>query len=256
MLYLKELEIEREYSDYVSALEEQLEFLINNCKMFDTGNIKYAKQIATNVRVLVHDTKTSTSLLSLLNKKETMKFLTTVSSPKNVVYQLGLVIPTEVIVQDDSNDFVSEPWFIPAFTKTKTKKWIDFQSWYDQNVLTSNPNAFSRRQLITYVANKDGGAHIDKNLPENFYKLSKGISSFLYREPGGSNHELPSMDDPYKHLHLSSVRQIAHELILSIRKEFGLSLNYNPTIKAFTNQQIKEALEIVVVEGKKTEYNF
>ena len=253
---MKELEISRENSDYIQALEEQLEFLINNCKMFDTGNVKYAKQIATNIRVLVHDTKTSTSLLNLLDRKYSMKFLTTVPAPKKVVFQIGLVMPIDVIVPVNSNQFVNEPWFIPTLTKSKTKKWISFSDWYDQNVLTSNPNAFSRRKLVTYVANKDGGAHIDKSLPENFYNLSKGISSFLYRNPGPFNPNNPDIGVPYKHLHLSSVRQIAHELILSIRKEFGLSLNYNPTIKAFTNQQIKEAPEIILVEGNEIEYNF
>ncbi|MGH2116569.1 hypothetical protein [Aerococcus sp. L_32] len=254
---MKNINIERESSDYIEALEEQLEFLINNCKMFDSGNFKYAKQIATNIRVLVHDTKTSQSLLQLLNRKESMKFLTTVSSPKNVVFQIGLVIPVEVFVQADSNQYISEPWFIPTFTKSNNRKWVSFDTWYSQNVLTSAPTSFSRKKLITYVANKDGGAHIDKSLPEDFYQLSKGISSMLYRENGPLNTHTYEKGEPFKYLHLSSIRQIAHELILSLRKEFGLSLNYNPTIKSFTNQDIIATSDIIMVKGvDKIEYNF
>lgn len=248
VLFLKNINIERESSDYIEALEEQLEFLINNCKNFDSGNFKYAKQIATNIRVLVHDTRTSQSLLQLLNRKESMKFLTTVSSPKNVVFQIGLVIPVDVFIQSDSNHYTSEPWFIPTFTKSKNKKWVSFDTWYSQNVLTCDPTSFSRKQLITYVANKDGGAHIDKSLPEDFYHLSKGISSMLYRNHGPINTHNYEKGEPYKYLHLSSIRQIAHELILSLRKEFGLSLNYNPTIKSFTNQDIKEEFGLIITK--------
>src|SRR5450830_1072721 len=50
-------------------LEEQIDFLKLSCASFDNGFAGEIKRLAVSVRVLVHDTNASTSLLTLANRK-------------------------------------------------------------------------------------------------------------------------------------------------------------------------------------------
>ena len=49
-------------------LQDQVQFLIHSAKAYDTGSIGEAQRLALVVRVLVHDTNTSTSFLTQLGK--------------------------------------------------------------------------------------------------------------------------------------------------------------------------------------------
>ena len=60
---------DRDYSDVRNKLKEQIGFLIRSCNAFDQGCLEESARIATCIRVLVHDTKMSHSLLRQLNKK-------------------------------------------------------------------------------------------------------------------------------------------------------------------------------------------
>ena len=128
---LKKGEITRDSDDYLENLHEQLDFLIASCEKFDMGKFHYAKQIATQVRVLVHQTQDSTSLLTWLGKQNTMNFCSTASLPKNAVYFISLVTPTNRIVLNDSGNQSIEHTFLPILNSNKTvgKKWINFESW-------------------------------------------------------------------------------------------------------------------------------
>lgn len=57
-------------------LREQIQFLLLSTESYDKGITAEAKRLATVIRVLVHTTPKSTSLLNLLNK-EKIKFYTT-----------------------------------------------------------------------------------------------------------------------------------------------------------------------------------
>lgn len=154
----REDEVDREFQDYFDSLEEQIDFLVNACKMFDQGDFKYAKQLATHVRVLVHDTSQSTSLLNLIGRKDSMRFCSTASFPKNAVFFLGLVNPASRLMIDNQDNQKVEHTFIPNLNENagQSKKWVDFDTWYQQKILVSNPTHFTRNEMITFVANKDG----------------------------------------------------------------------------------------------------
>jgi hypothetical protein len=51
--------------DLEFQLKEQLEFIASSAEAYDAGKFAESKRIATSVRVLVHDTGSSTSLLKL-----------------------------------------------------------------------------------------------------------------------------------------------------------------------------------------------
>jgi hypothetical protein len=55
-------------------LAERVSFLRVSAQAFDAGLEAEAKRLATSIRVLVHDTRMSTSLIGQLGLKETMRF--------------------------------------------------------------------------------------------------------------------------------------------------------------------------------------
>lgn len=65
--------------DFKAQLAEQLRSLALSCESFDAGFQDEAVRIATSVRVLLHDTKRQTSLLSHLNARK-IQLATTVET--------------------------------------------------------------------------------------------------------------------------------------------------------------------------------
>jgi hypothetical protein len=58
-------------------LARQLGFLVRSCQAFDTGYVDEAIRMATVLRVLMYDTRASTSVLTHLNAKDTVRLLGT-----------------------------------------------------------------------------------------------------------------------------------------------------------------------------------
>jgi len=66
----------------MTYLHEHYDFLEQSCARFDAGHEHEAKRIALSVRVLVHDTKWSTSLLALLGIKDEIEYVNTAGSSR------------------------------------------------------------------------------------------------------------------------------------------------------------------------------
>lgn len=186
-----------------SLLEEQLEFLKLSCTSFDNGFTGEIKRLAVSVRVLVHDTNASTSLLKLANKK-TISFVDT-SDPfddENVLSHSSLVqihmSPHGAKPRAHLDDAI-QPDSIP------------FDAWWNGIVLVdSNRNEFSRKDIVLYLANKDGGAHVDHEIDEKYHNL-RNKNSLGWITVLGDGREIEGED------HVpATMRQIAHELIKSL----------------------------------------
>jgi hypothetical protein len=78
-------------SDLEAHLKEQLDFLHASCAAYDAGNSSEAKRLAATVRLLVHDTDKSTSLLGQLGLKD-LAFVDggDTPSPTNILTTAGL----------------------------------------------------------------------------------------------------------------------------------------------------------------------
>ena len=81
-------------ADLWDLLKDQLRFLRNSSSSYDNGFEGEAKRLAVTIRILVHDTKNSTSLLHQLVIKHKLKMLNTASPiiPNNLLGHQGLVI--------------------------------------------------------------------------------------------------------------------------------------------------------------------
>src|SRR3954453_8408028 len=63
--------------ELVQHLDEQLGFLRSSAQAYDAGDTAEAKRLAVAVRILLHDTNSSHSLLGLLGVKDSLRFVDT-----------------------------------------------------------------------------------------------------------------------------------------------------------------------------------
>lgn len=74
-------------------LRDNIGFLEASCTSFDAGFFGEARRLSTTIRVLLHDTNSSQSLLGLLNLKESIRYANTATphDPRNLLAYHGLV---------------------------------------------------------------------------------------------------------------------------------------------------------------------
>ncbi len=114
----------------------------------------------------------------------------------------------------DRMDYV--PYLDECFSIFPILKKINFESWWNETViLDKNKSKFSRKLLVLSLSNKDGGAHVDHTLDEQYANLSRfnSLNWVLIT----SEHEIKG---PSTGPEIASVRQIAYEVLLTLKDEF------------------------------------
>lgn len=241
-----------------STLQEQLDrqigYLKRSCEMYDQGIEDEAQRIATTLRVLVHDTNNSTSLLTLLQKKN-IQFCDTglyrdrldaakeqafaKSFPDAAAAGYGIAAQHRgeaglVVAGQNSN---GEPaWVAPLDARVLPPApsahpaligYHAFEPWWTTPLVESSTGKyFSRKDLVLIMANQDGGAHVDSGLDQDYDALTKDVLGVWYAD-GLSREEAlallhadPDSREGLKTLKgnvaAASVRQIAYEVLLSL----------------------------------------
>lgn len=200
--------IEQTKADLIEHLRDSLGFLEASSASFDTGFLGEAKRLATTIRVLVHDTDKSKSLLGLLKMKTAMGYLNTTHpyDPKNLLSYHGLV----GLRMANAGSSYWAP--LGEGAPGQSGKYVFFPEWWNQIVIVDSlKEKFTRRELVLALANKDGGAHVDSHLDDSYAELTRN-NSVGWMLSDETNHK--SMLD----VELHSVRQIAFELHSSIRR--------------------------------------
>jgi hypothetical protein len=203
------MKIKKDECDIKAHLLEQIKFLKNSIILFDKGDYEECKRIAVSIRVLVHDSKNSISLLKQLKKKD-ISFYDNASS-----YLPGNLFPTARLVALASTK-EGEATYIPNkdFRGNSTIK-VPFDSWWNDIVIDdSHGNLLKRKDLILSISNQDGGAHVDPelNIPYgSIAKLKTQEKGIIIGNGRGFRMSLIQ----------ASVRQIADELIRTLMDEFS-----------------------------------
>jgi hypothetical protein len=195
--------------DKQKHLEEQLSFIEQSAENFDNGTESEIKRLAVSIRIIVHDTRNSTSLLSSLNKKN-INFLDT-SIPyddTNIISHSGLI---RLKLPEGKN--LSKP--VPLFDKGKNNNMVPFDTWWNGIVLVDREkNKFTRRDIVLTLANKEGGAHIDEEIDDSYFNLRKNNALEMFDvTPEGKT--FSSADQVP-----ASMRQIAHEILKTLKKDY------------------------------------
>jgi hypothetical protein len=226
--------------DLTTHLREQLQFLRASVTSFDEGFEGEAKRLAATVRVLVHDTKSSKSLLHLLGIKSVVRMHDTAIpfDPANLLPHQGLVsmridVPegsgttavtfTVFGVNEPDTDAPSDKarakvTYVPRVSTPNNMvepRDVSFNHWWEEIVIKDGAGQrFSRKDLIMAMANKEGGSHVDPQLDDKYAKLARFNSQGWQVQTG----EIKSPLD--NSVVAATVRQIAHELSVSIRNTY------------------------------------
>lgn len=133
-------------------LDIQLRLLTNRCdSYYEDGEFVEAYSTATIVRVLVHDTSKSTSLLNQIGIKETTRYLD--SRTHDNLYVMGTM-----------NGYSGlHPRTRCPFQQYSEKHRFEFDEWWEGQKFKIVGIPFTRKELVDALANKEGGAHIDEN---------------------------------------------------------------------------------------------
>lgn len=198
--------INLDQSELTNHLDEQIQFLINSSESYDAGNQIEAKRLAVTLRVLLHDTKSSKSLLGQLGLKDKTEFFD--SKLKNLNEESAGISSYSGLISTTLIDDKTPP-YVPNLDGTYFNK-VSFDTWWNDPVFTDlKGTSFSRKDIVLTLANQDGGAHVDPALDEKFLELSRNNSLGHSTNSGGKW-------EPLKTPELAAVRQIAHEALKSL----------------------------------------
>jgi hypothetical protein len=189
--------------DFRSHLARQLSFLERSCAAFDAGFHDEAIRIATVVRVLIHQTKNSTSLLKHLNATTINLLSTCEPTTPNTLLAKGM----------GTLSYSSEGgWsYFPSLGDGPIKELIPVSKWWDQEVMVHHPVRLTRRKIVLSAANQDGGAHIDEKLSAEYEALTKAGFAGVVSHTGPAGTTTKSLEGS----HFVCLRQMGYELLHS-----------------------------------------
>jgi SEC-C motif len=196
----------RSILDFETELTTQLGFIQRSADSYDNGYEDEAKRLATTIRVLVHDTKNSISLMTHLDRKS-IKWLdsATLVCLNNLVQQCNLVL---------LEAGTSEPTFLAKLDSDITEKWVNFDEWWNAQIFRDvDGSGVTRKKLILTAANQDGGAHVDHRLDEDYYSFATGKLGIQIISNGS--------DIPMEGPHRAAIRQIAHEVLRTLIPDYS-----------------------------------
>lgn len=195
-------------------LKDQISFLEASANSFDAGAEEEAKRLAVTIRILVHNTQFSHSLLGQMEINPEFYDTSLDLDSNNILAHGGLI--TILNELDQSR-------YIPILDNfpTKSVKMIDFNSWWNKPVFIDRQRReLTRKDLILTATNQDGGAHVDPSLDETYAHLSRNGLDLIANHGTGEQ----IMDKPER----AAIRQIAHEVLKTLKPDYNKKLEYKP----------------------------
>jgi len=216
-------ELQQHLKDTIQALEL-------SSRSFDGGFEGEANRLAAAIRVLVHDTGSSKSLLGQLGQKSIKFYETSIPrNPRNIMTYSGL---TAIELTSEGAKYVA---VLDTLRPDSPPRWVNFDEWWNGVIFVDQKGSeTSRKDLILAVANKDGGAHVDSVLDEKYADLSRRNSlAWQFLSPGGA----VLLKGPEK----AAVRQITHEILKSLNPAM-------PVVKSRVTSSLSIGASAVVEE--------
>jgi hypothetical protein len=194
---------------FLEKFRHQLGYIERSCDAFDFGGEDEAFRLAVSLRVIFHQTGSSTSLLRHLGWENKQML----SPPRTNGDWRDYV---RLLVNLKSSEPVKVlPLMGRGFNPTPIRQW-----WDGEAIFTHKQVGYSRRRIILSAANKDGGAHVDEDLEEYYKVLCSG--EMIFGITGNLQFDglapFPQGVPIYvKNAHLAFIRQFAHEFRASVR---------------------------------------
>jgi hypothetical protein len=192
-------------------LAEQLSLLEASADAFDQGAKAEAKRMAASLRILLHDTARSLSLLGQLGRKAICFFDSAFDfDPNSRVPYSGLItmvgFPPPPRYQAPLDELPS------GFREKPFDQWWSAPIFVDQN-----RREITRKKLVLTIADQDGGAHVDPSLDATYADLVKRNSLGIL---GGDGETW----GPVSGAERAAIRQITHEVLKTLKPGYRKAL--------------------------------
>ena len=194
-------------SDFVCHLQKQLGFIERSCRSYDDGWVDEAMRIAVAIRVLVHDTRQSVSLLNHLSTTDILLRSTSPVLTDDMIWFGGGLSTTQMIIESGKPPIAQ---YKPVLGDWEPKgQCLPAKEWWNQVIYRVNEGDTTRRAIVLGAANKDGGAHVDRTLDLEYEALRTGLMKVSYTVGADSGEfALPNS-------HLADLRQMGYEILNS-----------------------------------------
>lgn len=190
---------------YRDHLRDQIYFLQSSAKQYDLGAEIEAKRMAVSLRVLLYDTKESSSLLGQMQLKKKMQFVSTAQKydPSNLLSQQCLL---SITFTSDGGSYH------PLFENDNRYGLVSCREWGHEIVFCDvHRKLYRRKDLIQLLANMDGGAHVDAEISDNYAGLKEdSLTGWVFHSTDGSERGMDN--DPV----YASMRQMTFEVLQSL----------------------------------------
>lgn len=205
-------EISKSNEDIQKHIREQIAFLQSSANAYDNGFRGEAKRLAVATRILVHDTNKSQSLLAQLQLKHLPFYDTSTDyNPNNLFSYCGLAIV--MISPTEGGEFIPLCLAPPGMSSISSPRQIQFDSWWKARIIIDqHRKEYTRRDLVLTVCDRDGGAHVDPKLDAAYLALTRDDTMGYKYDIGHSTENVLGVE-------LASVRQIAYEVLLTLKTE-------------------------------------
>jgi hypothetical protein len=212
----------RTQAELSTELETQLKILASNCLEYDKGNQEFVLEICHRLRVILHQTNSSHSVLNQLGYTD-LKFISTYDdrSPFQMSVENEIVSSIFGLVKT-SPDFLggSMYMYIPYLDDYKTSNPLTFEEWWQSEIICKYKDNYSlnrKKIVVDLFANKSGGSHLDPNISDLFLNINRLEDDVIgYKAFDGQGNRMPHKNSPFS----GCARQIAHELFLSLKANF------------------------------------
>ena len=189
-----------------TLLIEQLDFLKFSSDEFDNGRDAEANRLALSLRVLLHDTKRSHSVLGQLGMLDQQFY--DISWP---IDQTNLLTTHRLVSFFASKDGTKYRAHLDNLPESRKQHFFDW--WTDFIFVDEKGRQLTRRDLVLTCADQDGGAHVDPEVEENYFDL-EFKNSLGWKVMLGD--EKVELGRPGR----VAIRQIAHETLKTLIKNY------------------------------------
>ena len=216
------------------GLNELYQDLVDDCNTFDKNEERKAKDIAGRIRTLLKDgpRKNTVSILQQLGRKDIFfkdssipytkkpgfSFFDINGSRNNSVITISGVYMALIFKKVQGVDKTLEFSFSPLFQRNQLKPEIierPFSQWWEQ-IIYEDPFSnykLSRKDLILSSSEKDGFAHFDPKLNDEYSKFLESDSLELVI----NGQKIKFINNPAK----NSIRQIGFEVIMTLKENLN-----------------------------------
>ena len=192
--------------ELIAKLTQQLTWLERSAAAYDAGDRDEALRMSVPLRVLLHDTNKSHSLLRQLNVKRTVRFCSTAALP-NGERRVWCSL-TNVQLRGRPVAVAYGPRLDQA-----PPRFAPFKTWWGEEIVYAvDPTVgrdLYRRDVVLLAAHKGGGAHVDPKVSASWEWLEQGAGGLITNLPADG----PASTTLFADAHLAALRQITYEIL-------------------------------------------